>query len=204
MITYFYVYMFWYSHTSIIKCIDNHMLLFLHALTRTCPFAYMRWCSYAWTLLWLDAPMLTCFIDHMYLSSHAMMITFFHVYMLWWSHAHLHVWLRAHMLGCFDDYLLLFWNASMTDAYMHWYSHVWYLHTCSHTWIMKCLLARRLKWSCSRMFVRLNALTIVLECWDDWVIRSMCTLVLKCSYECMRSWSHALSITYSHLYLLWW
>ena len=129
MITYFYVYMFWYSHTSMITCYDNHMLLCLHALTRTCPFAYMPWCSYAWTLLWLDAPMLTCFVDHMYLSSHFTMITCFHVYMLWWSHTHL---LYDFELICLDalmitysyfemfQWLMLIWiDILMYDIHIH-------------------------------------------------------------------------------------
>ena len=51
---------------------------------------------------------------------------------------------------------------------------------------------------------KIGALKIMLECWDDWVIWGMCTLVLKCSYECTLSWSHALLITYSRLSLLWW
>ena len=178
MITCFCVHMFWYSHTSLITCFDYRILLCLHALTRTCPVAYMPRCSYAQILLWLDVPMLTCFVDHMYLSSHAMMIECFHVYMLWWSHGHLTVCLRFHLPGHFNDYLLLFWNASMFDTYMHWYLHIWYPHTYAHTWMIKCQFAQRLKWTCSTMFVHSNALKIMLECWDDREIRGMYTWVL--------------------------
>ena len=85
---------------------------------------------------------------------------------------------------------------------------------------MKYLLARRIKWSYSWMFMRLNALMILLKCWGDWKIRGMCTWMLKCSYPCMPSWSHAcmftcfinnlftfvfaLMIICSHIYLFWW
>ena len=103
---------------------------------------------------------------------------------------------------------------------MHWYSHVWYPHTCAHTWMMKCLLARKLNWSCSRTLMHLNVLTIVLVGKSECEIGVMCTRVLNCSYACMLSWSHAcmftcfvdnlltfvfaLMITCSHVYLLWW
>ena len=117
---------------------------------------------------WQSGSMFTYFDDHMptclyafeLICLDALMITYSYFEMLRWSHAH-----------------------------MHWYSHIWYLHTCAHTWIMKCLLPRRLKRSCSRTCLCSNALTIVLECWDDWEIRGMCTWVLKYSYACMLSWS---------------
>ena len=78
MFTCFYVHMVWYSGTSMFPCFNDHtflcshrlndrILLRLHALTRTCPIAYMLSWSYARTLLWLDTPMLTCFVDiHLY------------------------------------------------------------------------------------------------------------------------------------------
>ena len=61
--------------------------------------------------------------------------------------------------------------------------------------MMKCLLAWRLKWSCSSTFLCLNALTIVLECWDDREIRGMCTWMLKYSYACTLSWSRTCMFT---------
>ena len=168
-------------------CFDDHMLLFYHALMFTC--------FYVNVFQWSYAPMSTCFDDHkpiclyvfMLICLDALMITHSYIEMLWLLHAH-----------------------------MHWYSHVWYPYTCAHSCVMKCLLARRLKWSCRRTFMPLNALTIVLECWGDWEIRSICTWLLKClyawmlpceqasSHDHMVICSHALLITHSHLLLLWW
>ena len=64
---------------------------------------------------------------------------------------------------------------------------------CIYALMITCL--RRLKWSWSWTFVHSNALTTVLECWDDWEIRGMCAWVLKCSYACMLSWSNACLFT---------
>ena len=123
---------------------------------------------------WRSASIFTCFDDHMPTCLYAfelicldgLMITYSYFEILWWLHVHL-----------------------------HWYSLVWYPRTCAHTLMMKCLLAWRLKWSCSRTFLCLNALTIVLECWDDREIRGMCTWVLKYSYACTLSWSRTCMFT---------
>ena len=108
-------------------------------------------------------------------------------------------YLYAFELICLDALIITysyFEILQWSHANMHWYSHVWYPHTCAHTWMMKCLLAWRLKWSCSWTFLCSNALTIVLECWDDWEIGGMCAWVLNYSYACMLSWSHACMFTY--------
>ena len=132
------------------------------------------------------------------------------------------LWLGALMITC--SYVQRLW---WLHAHLHWYSQVWYPHTSADTMIVKCLYSWRHKWSCYRMYVHSNSLTIVLECWGDYEIKGMCTWVLKCSYACMFSWSHscllswsnacmyscfvdnmltfvlALIITFSHVYMLW-
>ena len=69
--TYFYVHILCWSYTFMFPCFDNCMLQCQHVLKRTYSLAYMLECSYAWTLLWLDAPMLRYFFDD-------------HIF--WWSH----------------------------------------------------------------------------------------------------------------------
>ena len=151
--------------------------------------------------------MFTCFIDNLLTFVFALMIICSHVYLLWWSHAsmltcfYVHVFQLSYapMSTCFDDHMPTFFYAfivlhldallitcsyvqmlSWLHAHMHWYSQVWYPHTSVHTLMMKCLLAWRLKWSCSRTFVHLNVLMIVLKCWGDLGNWDMCTWVLKC------------------------
>ena len=108
----------------------------------------------------------------------------------WWSH--------APMLTCIDNPMVLCSYSLMiacSHAHMHWYSHVWYPHTCAYTCIMICLYAWRLKWSYDWKFVRWNALMIMLKCWDDCAVRVMCTWVLKYSYACMFTCLYALMLT---------
>ena len=156
-------------------------------------------------LRWQSTSIFKCFDDHMPTCLYAfelicldtLMITYSYFEMLRWSHVH-----------------------------MHWYSNVWYPHTCAHTWMMKCLLARRLKLSCSRTFLCLNALTIAFECWDDWEIWGMlrwlrdfrhaemierfevCVLgclnthMHVCFHDHVLACSHALLITYNRLTFL--
>ena len=142
---------------------DDHMLLCSLALMFICSYVHLLWCS------------------------HASIFTRFDDRMLWWSHAHLPVCFHAHMLWCFDDYMFLCSNA--------------FLIAYSHALIFTCLISThmfthlddemsigfRFKWMCSWMFVRSNALTILLECWGHWEIRGMCTWVLKCLYDFMVS-----------------
>ena len=149
-----------WSLACIFTCFVDNLFTSVFALMITCSLVYLLW--------WSHAPMFTCFDVWMLLCSHVSMIVCYYIYMLWWSHAHLLVCLRtllhldALMITC--PYVQILW---WLPAHMHWYLHVWYPQTCAHTLMMKCLLARRLKWKCSRMFVRLNALMIVLECWGD-------------------------------------
>ena len=123
---------------------------------------------------WQSASIFTCFDDHMPTCLYAFELICLDALMITYSYFEMLRWLHVHM---------------------HWYSLVWYPHTCAHTLMMKCLLAWRLKWSCNSTFLCLNALTIVLECWDDREIRGMCTWVLKYSYVCMLSWSRTCMFT---------
>ena len=132
--------------------------------------------------------MLTCLL--------ALMITHFYVHMFRWSyalksHAHLLVCLHAYTLGRFDDYLLLFSNNLMIACTHALISYAWYPCICAHTLMMKCLLARRLKWLCCRTFVQSNALMIVRGYWGDCEIWGMCTWVFKCSKTHRPICSHA-------------
>ena len=133
-------------------------------------------------LHWLRAFMFTCHNDGVLLYLHALMITC--------PLACMPTCLYAFEIICLDALMITYYYFEMLrwlHAHMHWYSHVWYPYTCTHTWMMKCLLARRLKWSCSSKFLCSNVLTIVLECSDGWEIRGMCTWMLKCSYACILS-----------------
>ena len=148
-------------------CFDKNMSSCLYASMLICTDTFMIGCSYVNMLRWSHVFKFTCHDDRVLPCLHALMIT--------WP---LDCMPSSSFARHFDDYLLLFWNASMFDAYMHWYLHVWYPHTYAHTWMIKCQLAQRLKWTCSTMFVHSNALKIMLECWDNREIRGMYTWVL--------------------------
>ena len=107
MFTYFYIHMLWWTHTHSLIILYSHVYMLWW---KSCPLAYMPWCSCARTILWLHASMFTWFVYHMLLCSYNSMIECFHVYILWWSQAYFPVPLRSHMLGYFNDYLLLCWN----------------------------------------------------------------------------------------------
>ena len=227
MITCFYVHTFWCSLASMSICFDGHTLLCSHALTIICSHIYMLYREHVHFPISLNAHMLKQCFDCMLLCSHALLVTCFYVYIPWWWNAsmstcfddNMHTFLSAFKLICLDALMITYscieihW---LLHAYMHWYSHVCYPHTFAHSWMMKCLLVQRLKWSCRWTFVPLNALTIVLECWGDWEVRSICTWLLKFSYawmllceqasshDHMVICSHALLITHSYLLLLWW
>ena len=80
---------------------------------------------------------------------------------------------------------------------MHWYSHVWYPHICTQTWMMICLLPWRLKWSCSGTYMQSNELMIVLEAEVIGGLEvCLLALVITCPHACMPPCSY--------VWMLWW
>ena len=160
----------------------------------TCFYVHMFWYSHT--------SMITCYDNHMLLCLHALTRTCPFAYMPWCSYAWTLLWLDAPMLTCFVDHMYLSSHFTMITCfhvYMLWWSHTHLLY--DFELIHENINSYEHQ---SLKHFKIGALKIMLECWDDWVIWGMCTLVLKCSYECTLSWSHALLITYSRLSLLWW
>ena len=165
------------------------MLTCLYALILICSNTFMIGCSYVNMLCWSHTFKFTCHNDRVLPYLHVLMITCPLAYMLSSSYAWMLWWLHVHM---------------------HWYSLVWYPHTCAHTLMMKCLLAWRLKWSCSSTFLCLNVLTRL--CLNAEMIERLEVCVLGCLNTHMHvrfhdhalACSHALLITYNHLTFLWW
>ena len=136
MITCFYVYMPSWSFASMFMCLDEHMLPCLHALTITCPYACVLSCSFVWSF---DDHMLTCMyalmlkcsymlglsIEYMEdrIHAHSWMLTRSHALMISRSKTHILFWLYATM-----QHVL---KITFSHAHIHWYSHVWYPHTCT-------------------------------------------------------------------------
>ena len=184
LITCSHVYLLWWSQTTIFICFNDHMLQCSHASMIKCFHVYMLWwshshmqvcfyphcsyrlqwsfvpmltcleaqmldCSRAWMPTYLNVHTLTCFNDYMIPCSHALMIT--------WSHAHMLPLSHALMIPCYHPYML-----GWLHAPMHWYSHVWYPHTCAHTCMMICPYAWKLKLEIH-----------VLKCFNDcaWMLR---------------------------------
>ena len=166
----------WWCYAPISTCFKYHMATCLCALMHICLESFIIIRSDAYMLL--CSQVLTCLACNMctwkivYSHAHSWMLTCLIAHML-----EMLTCLNAHMLSCFDDHILPSSHALLIicyyvaclkitclDAHIHWYSHIWFPHTSAHTWLMICLYSWRLKWSCSYTFVRLNALTIVLEC----------------------------------------
>ena len=78
---------------------------------------------------------------------------------------------------------------------------IYVLTTFAHTWMTIYLCAWRLICSYSWILGCSHALMVVLKSYGDWMIRCMCTWMLKYSFACM---FNALLITCSHVYLLLW
>ena len=181
-------------------CLYAFMVIRLDALMITWPHVCMLWCLHVFTSL--ITHLSKCFDNCMVLCSHVWLLTHSYVLMITCSHAHMPWWSHDPMLKCFDDHMLPYSHALMIlypHAYMIWSLmltcidiHMFDIHTRVHTWIMIWIYAWMLKWTCNWMFVRTNALTIVLECWGDGVVRGLCTLMLKCSYACVHTHQYAL------------
>ena len=110
-----------YSHAlmfiySTFTCPGDHMLLYLQALTITCPHACMPSCSYVWTVWWSHAHIMYALI-----LTCSYILGFSHVYMLWLSYSLMLTCLDDHMLICFDEQMLprsMPWSPWSSHAYM--------------------------------------------------------------------------------------
>ena len=185
-----------------ITCSHARMLLCSHVITclacDMCTWNIIFSHAYLWMLAWLftclDAYMLECFADHMLPCSHALLIICYYVacfednmhtyidFHMFDIHTRAHTWLmiclHVRHLKWSCSYTSNVLKMTCSHAHIHWFSHVWYPHTCN-TWLMICLQVRHLKWSCSCTFVCSNALTIMLECISNWAERGMCTFFLE-------------------------
>ena len=122
-------------------CFDACMLLCLHALTITFPYACIPPRSYIWIwmLWWSYAHMPLC--SHILTCLPADMSTCFNDSMLPCSHALIPTCLNAHMLTCPNDHMLPCSHALMftySYAYMLWWSHA-YMLWWSHAPMVTCI-----------------------------------------------------------------
>ena len=122
--TYFYVHILcWWSYTSMFTCFDNRLLHCQHALKRSYSLSYMPKCSYAWTLFWLDSPMLSYFFeDHMFRWSYFPRL-----------HTLLLLKFQARSIRRFHYYNVLYSNALIITFTSGIDIHSYDIHTYAHT-----------------------------------------------------------------------
>ena len=129
---YFYVHILCWLYTFMFPCFDNCMLQCQHAFKRTYSLAYMPECSCAWTLLWLDDPMLTYFFDdHIFRWSHTPTPTCCNDYMPTCSLNSMVIPFVVLIIIC--SYIQMLWQLL---SYKQRYLLVWYPHTYAHSWML--------------------------------------------------------------------